>query len=91
MKRLDLFYSLKNHPMYQTTYKKLSKTELDLCVEFIKNNRDCTYGQFNKILSVWFLDRADKPKNMTSMYTLVMASNPLPAEWRTLPSGEFKK
>lgn len=82
MSRTELFKSLSGSPMYQGAYKKLRKAEIAECLEFIAEHDSLEYGPFNKALSTWYLGRPDKPKNIETMYALVMAANPLPADWR---------
>jgi len=73
--RTKNFNALESHPVFKSAYKKLRAAEREACVCFINDNDMLTEEEFNVKVSRWMLDDINKPKNHTTMWALVMASN----------------
>lgn len=72
--RLSAFESLETHPMLGKLYRKCSVDERRLCEQFIFKYCDLDPETFISHATRWFLDVPTKPKHLSIMIELLMAS-----------------
>jgi len=68
--RLEKFELLKEHPMIFSLFKKISKREHDLCLEFLKATESLNNDDFALKCNRWYLNE-EKPKNYSTMWAIV--------------------
>lgn len=61
-KRLENFLALEIHPWLGKSFKKLKKSDLEICFKFLKDFESLDKNDFEFKLNRLFLDK-DKPKN----------------------------
>ncbi len=73
-KRKDKFISFCEHPFQRKLLAKLSFSERNLCIAFIVENDKLNKDDFAEKVNRWLLDKP-KPKNFTTMWSLVTQCN----------------
>ena len=74
MSRLANFDNLQYHPWFGKSFKKLSADDRRECLSFLEANKELTNGALEIAANRWYLDVEAKPKNLTRMVELIIAS-----------------
>jgi hypothetical protein len=72
--RLEAFNGFADNPGMKNLFKKLSDADLEECRTFIRERAGLDRNEFAAAVNRWKLDQP-KPKNFTSMWSLVLESN----------------
>lgn len=75
MNRLENFHALADHPFLGRDYRRLSKEEMSMCVEFIEKCEKLDRNEYALACNRWMLDSPQKPKRHSLMWGLVLQSN----------------
>lgn len=71
MKRSDIFHSFIEHPIYVKMFNKLSTSEYEECLSFLKENEKLSKSEFTMKVNRWYLDSAKRPKHYSEMWGLM--------------------
>ena len=74
MEREVKFRSYETHPWLHKSYKRLSNSDREIALSFIKENKELDRGAFEQKVNRLFLDR-EKPKNFSIILELLMCCN----------------
>lgn len=74
MNRLKNFENLKTHPWLSRIYNKLSTSEIDFAVNFIKTNDALSKSEFEFKVNRVFINK-EKPKRWKEISELLVCSN----------------
>lgn len=69
--RLNRFNDLRKHPVINKMFKKLTKSELQFCTDFIMECSDLTDAQFIAKANRLFIDQKEKPRNWKDIADLM--------------------
>lgn len=81
MDRLRKFHSLESHPWYNKYYKKLTKKDLQYCVDFIEKHNHLDFNDFTAKTNRMFLDMGfsllpkSRQKRLVLLQELIFSSN----------------
>lgn len=67
--------ALREHAWFGRGCAKLTKTEWDTCVNFVRDNHALSQVDFERAVNRMFLDAPVKPKNFTIILDLLTACN----------------
>lgn len=74
--RLNRFKELETDPWFSRVWKKLKKSDIQICIDFINENNDLGIEDFEMKMNRFFLDKGDlKPKRHLEIIELIMISN----------------
>jgi len=71
--RLNNFLALEKHPWLKRSFIKLTKKELEICINFLNETKDISKDEFAIKTVRLFLDK-EKPKNWKFIEELLIAS-----------------
>lgn len=74
MNRADQFKSYSSHAWHRKSFSKLSKAELELALNFIRENDALDAASFELKINRMFIDK-DKPKHFSIILELLTCSN----------------
>lgn len=72
MSRFNKFEALKSHPYYKSIIKRLKVSDLNLCLDFIKENAHLDANAWCIKVARLFLDKSDAPKNLTLIQDVLL-------------------
>lgn len=75
MDRLTKFNELAKHAWFGKYYRKLSKGDIAIAIDFINKNADADKCVFEMRVSRMFLDMPDKPKRWQIIQELLANAN----------------
>jgi hypothetical protein len=83
--RIQAFRDLENHPIFRGAMNRMTAPERAWCEEFITKHDHLNYTAFSGELHQWHVDTPAhlKPKKLNTMYSLVMAANVIPPDFKT--------
>lgn len=69
--RLAKFHSYKEHVIHRKVYKRFSKIELQMCIQFILDTGHLDKNEFSAKVNRWFLGDTNRPTHHVDMWALV--------------------
>lgn len=75
MNRKTLFLALESHPFLDRLFKRLSKNEIQLALEFLDSTATLGKNEFIPAMNSLFLDIKDRPKRWKEITELLNCAN----------------
>lgn len=73
--RIEIFHAYKNHAWLHKVYDRLSKSDIQICEEFIQSHDHLPKGEFEYAINRMFLDKPNKPKNYPMILEMLTCTN----------------
>lgn len=75
MTRMERFLALKNHNWLRKVYLRLTKIEVELCVQILKRTARLDKNEFAHLAERLYLDMSAKPAHLNEMVELLICAN----------------